>query len=371
MLMYYNHTKLNNTTKYYTMYTPRDSGRFKGFFRIISLASIFVLTNALGEISAQTDSLILSNGNVIVGEVKSMDKGVIQIETDYSDTDFKIEWDKVSEFYSGRVFLITLTDGTRANRTLSTSIYDKDHLIIGDSAGGSRVEMLDIVYVNPLDQTFWSRMSASVSIGWDFTKANNLSSVSSRISLGYLADFWSLNGSLDIVKSTQDEVDDINRTDALLSFLYFLKNDWYLLTKLDFLSNTEQKLDLRTAFSVGAGKFLVHTNRIQVGLSGGGVWNNETYDDETIESKSSQELFLGGQLDIFDIGDLNLFTNLVVYPSLSESGRVRTDFKFDLKYDILEDFYINLGFTLNYDNQPVEGAAEADYVFQTSVGWDL
>ena len=122
---------------------------------------------------------------------------------------------------------------------------------------------------------------------------------------------------------------------------------------------------------MGAGKFLVHTSRVQLGVSAGGVFNAETYTDETINDRNSQEAFITGQLDIFDIGDLNLLTGVTVYPSLSESGRVRTDFKFDLKYDLPLDFYINLGYTLNYDNQPVEGATESDYVLQTTLGWDL
>jgi hypothetical protein len=49
---------------------------------------------------AQVDSLILKNGNIIVGEFKDMDKGVLTIETDYSDSDFKIEWEGIEEIYS-------------------------------------------------------------------------------------------------------------------------------------------------------------------------------------------------------------------------------------------------------------------------------
>jgi putative salt-induced outer membrane protein YdiY len=322
------------------------------------------------QVSAQTDSLILSNGDVIVGEIKSMDKGIIQIETDYSDTDFKIEWDKVSEIYSPRTYLITLSDGTRINEPINTNPDSPHQLIIGVGAASRTIDLIDLVYINPLEKTFISRMSAAVSIGYNFTKNNNLSQFSSRISLGYLADFWSLNGSLDIVLSSQDEVEDISRTDGLITFQYFLKNDWFLLGKIDFLSNTEQKLDLRSAPSIGVGKYLVHSNKFNVALSGGGVWNNETFTDETPD-RSSAEAFLGGNLDIFDIGDLDLLTSLTVYPSLTESGRVRTDFKFDLKYDLPLDFFINLGFTLNYDNQPIEGASEADYVIQTTLGWDL
>jgi hypothetical protein len=58
-----------------------------------------------------------------------------------------------------------------------------------------------------------------------------------------------------------------------------------------------------------------------------------------------------------------------VYPSLTESGRVRADFVFDAKYDLPRDFYIQLGLTVNYDNKPVEGAEDRDYVFQTTFGW--
>jgi hypothetical protein len=32
--------------------------------------------------------LIMNNNDVIVGEIKSMDKGVLVIDTDYSDSDF-------------------------------------------------------------------------------------------------------------------------------------------------------------------------------------------------------------------------------------------------------------------------------------------
>jgi hypothetical protein len=35
------------------------------------------------------------------------------------------------------------------------------------------------------------------------------------------------------------------------------------------------------------------------------------------------------------------------------------------------DFFLSLGYTLNYDNQPAEGATNTDYVLQTSFGWEL
>ena len=105
-------------------------------------------------------------------------------------------------------------------------------------------------------------------------------------------------------------------------------------------------------------------------MQAGASFNNEAYSDETATRKSG-EGFFGTELNMYDIGDLSLLTNLVVYPSITESKRWRIDYNFDTKYDLPLDFYIKLGFTLNFDNQPVEGASKTDYVFQTSFGWEL
>ena len=88
------------------------------------------------------------------------------------------------------------------------------------------------------------------------------------------------------------------------------------------------------------------------------------------------EGFLGTELNLFDIGDLTLLTSIIVYPTIIsdesvESGRFRSDFRFDAKYDDIftKDFYIRAGFTLNYDNRPVEAGKEVDYIFTTGFGW--
>ena len=74
----------------------------------------------LSNLFAQTDTLIFKNGNMVVGEIKSMSRGVIQIETDYSDSDFMIEWEKVNNTlfellgsYCGKPAKQVMEDATR------------------------------------------------------------------------------------------------------------------------------------------------------------------------------------------------------------------------------------------------------------------
>ena len=60
------------------------------------LILIVIVSNAF-VLWGQSDSLIFRNGNVVVGEIKSMNRGVIIVETDYSDDDFKIELSGIKE----------------------------------------------------------------------------------------------------------------------------------------------------------------------------------------------------------------------------------------------------------------------------------
>jgi len=347
--------------------------RFNYFYRIQRVQfSIFFLAFLLGTtvLKAQTDSLVMTNGHVLIGEIKGMSRSIITVETDYSDSDFKIDWDEVSQIYGNQYYLVTLSDGTRLNANINTNPDNTDSIILTVDGEDVTTSIGDIVYMKPLEGDFISRMSASVSIGYNITKANNLHQFNSRINLGYLANYWSLAASYDAVRSTQDEVDPIRRTNAKADFNYFLKNDWFILVSQEFLANDEQLLELRSTTKSGVGKYITHTNSTTFGMSAGAVWNNESFTDET-PNRNSAEAFIGAQLDMFDIGDLSLLTSLSAYPSITEKDRFRADFKFDMKYDLPHDFFITLGYTHNFDNQPIEGAAKNDFVFQTSVGWEL
>ena len=328
----------------------------------------FILLMAAAGIYAQVDSLIFNNGNYVVGEVKNMDRGVLTIGTDYSDDDFKIEWGGITEIYTTSHFLITLTDGTRLNGRLESSEQGKISIITEDE-GTIVTESHTIVYLKSVDKGFWDQVYASIDIGLDLTKANNFKQFSIRSAMGYLAERYSVDLFFNSLNSKQDGTDDIKRTEGGGTFKYYLPSDWYIPVSINFLSNTEQKLDLRSTINLGIGKYVLHTNTTYWGFSAGANANLENFSIDA-DDRTSMEAFIGTELNMFDIGDLSILTRLEAFPSLTEAGRWRSDFKFDLKYDLPMDFYIKLGFTLNYDNRPVEGASEIDYVFHTGFGWE-
>ena len=201
--------------------------------------------------NAQQDSLVLKNGNVIVGELKSLDKGVVTIETGYSKSDFTIEWSGIKEIYLRSMFLITLKDGTRINgKFQSVAGGEKINIIDGE---GKQIETThdDIVYLKGLKLLdFWSRVHASIDMGLSISKANNLKQYSMRSAVSYLADKWLVDLYYDDTRSSQDSIVDTKRTEAGASYITSSQN-WYAVGSISTLSNTEQALKLRLTSKAG------------------------------------------------------------------------------------------------------------------------
>ena len=326
-------------------------------------------------LNAQQDTIVFKNNDVIVGEIKEMDRGVLVMKTTYSESDFKIEWSGVSQIFTETLFFITTTTGERYNGKLKSKIENMvspGPLIEIVSIYGVRITVHkdDIVLLKPLSQDIWSRLYASIDFGYSLTKANNLHQLSIGSSMNYIANTWSSSLTFNGMSSTQNKVEPIRRWDGDFTYRFFLPKDWYLFSQISFLSNTEQRLTLRTMGKLGSGNFVIHTNKSYWGLLGGMSFNNEKYTTE-MTTHQSLEGFAGTELNLYDIGDLNLLVNLTLYPSFTDWGRWRSDFNFETKYDLPLDFYIKITFTLNYDNRPVEGGNSADYIITTGFGWEF
>lgn len=335
---------------------------------LLKLIVFFMLS--CNQLHAQKDSLIAKNGDVLIGQVKSMDRGVLKMKTAYSDSDFAIEWVNIEKLSTQTEFLISTTEGGRYNGNLANGATD-EVIVMSATDTLAKVSLDDIVYLRTVKSDFWSKLSASIGLGYNFTKSNNFRQFSLRSTLGYQARKWSANANYNHITSNRDDVEAVERIDAAVAYRYFLRNDWFPLAEINWLSNTEQNINLRTVSRLGMGKFLKRTNQWFWGVQAGISYNNESYSNSDLEAQNSAEAFLGSEVNLYDIGDLSLLANIVAYPSLTESGRLRFDSNIDLQYDLPLDFFIKLGLTVNYDNRALASDSDYDYVVQTTFGWEL
>ena len=335
--------------------------------RFFSLFTVLIFLCALSSY-AQRDSLVFKNNDIIVGDIESMDKGVLTIGTPYSDSDFKIEWHEIEGVFTSHNYLISLSDGRQFNGKIFSLAKDSVQLTTF-TYGTIYASMDQIVFLKKVDDSFGSRFYCGIDLGVSLTQANNLFQISTRSTAGYEAKKWVLSAAFNFLFSRQDGTTEIQRRDGNIFYRQIFQRNWYLFPGLTYLANTEQNLDLRINLKLGVGKYFVRTNKVHWGLQVGAANNREKFTGED-KRQNSYEAFFGTDLNLFDVGDLSLITKGNAYPSITESKRWRFDFVFDIKYDLPLDFYIKLGTTINFDNQPGEGGSRTDYVIQSGFGWE-
>lgn len=329
---------------------------------------LFILIFFSTNIHAQIDSIRFSKDQLVVGEIKSMNKGVLVVKTDFSDSDFEIEWREVKWIVTQTSFFIMLSYDQKYYGTISMT-GDSLKMAVVNNEEKNSFNLTEVVYLDAFNDKFKDRFNAELSVGLDMAKSRNLRSLSSRGKVGYKAKKWFTDFAINALVSDQDSTEQIRRLDSELNYLYLLKHRLYGIASVSTLSNTEQKLDLRLNIQLGAGRFFVHTNKVYLGAKLGLNRNLERYSNETDE-RSSWEGFVGTDLNLFGMGDIDLLFSLMAYPGITEFGRFRTDVRLDLKYDLPLHFFIKIGTSINFDNQPAENASRTDYVLQATFGWE-
>ena len=330
-----------------------------------TIYSLFLLAAFSG--FSQNDTIVLDNGNMIDGEIKLLNTGVLTIETSYSDEDFKVEFDKVDEMIIQRKSLLILTGGRRRFGNVRTIEQGK----VQFTAEDGNVEFFplnQIVGLMEVEDSFFKRFKGRLDLGFTLTKANNDRQLTGEAVLDYNGQKYLSQASANFLSSARDSVAETRRLDAKMNLQRILRKNWFISGSLSFLRNTEQALDGRTTPSLGVGRLPISTNKLYLAVSTGFTLNIEDFVDNT-QNKTSAEVFIDTSFNMYDFNDIDLITGIRFYPSLTESQRIRTDYDLTLKYDLPLDLYIKLGLTVNYDNQPSVDGNEFDYNITSGLGW--
>ena len=335
---------------------PHRRGRLAAVIVTVQLGSAGIANAA--------DVVVTASGDRLVGEIKGVEKDVLTIETGYSDSDFKIEWDQIASIESDRQFLVETFDGKRLSGSLQADAATKKTVRVGDVT----VPLADVSAIVPYERSFWSRFDAGFDFGYSMTQANAAKQLTLGGNLLYrdkqIVDTMFGNA----FKSAQSNAPNTQRWDFGNDFRYLFGARWYANTTQDFLNSEEQGLDLRTTIGGGGGRYLLRSASQHLAVGGGLAWTNENYKDPAIETKDSGEAYLGTEFMTEKLKVTDLVTRFTYYPSLTIDDRYRLTFKFDLDFNLPGDWYFRSGIFDNYDSKPPAGLSKNDFGWSNSFG---
>jgi len=342
--------------------------------RISVYLFLFVVTMAgPSQVDAQTretytDKVYLKNGDRITGNIKELDRGKLRIKTTTMDTVY-LNWLDVESIESSTYLRIAKTDGSfRYGRVQKSDMTQ--NLRILEEGQTIEVPTLEVASMKPIrvDESFWHRIEGAVSAGIDYKKASDILLVNVASNLRLREEKYELEFGFNWNETQRTENNNSSRADLNGDYTRFLGDRWFWKASAGLERNQELGTDLRTIMAGSAGKYFLQTPTMRFEVNAGlaASWENRT--DNT--TQNSLEGLIRSSFDLFqlNIPITRLSANVNVFPGITEKDRIRVNTDITLRNEIFRDFFWDLTFYSNFDNQPADGAEKEDYGIITSLG---
>ncbi len=323
-------------------------------------------------VAQSVDVVLLENGDAITGEIKKLERARLRLNTDAAG-DIFIEWPQVRSVTAPGLFEIELKSGQRFFGGLQPASSDGRILIIGpEPAERVEVGLFELVRITPIQSTFWTRLEGLIEFGFTFAKANQALNLNSRVNVDYRGRSVEHRLSGSVFVQSQEDAEKTSRVTGSWQTTRLLGGRWAVGGQLTGERNDELALDVRAGISVFGGRALAQTNNVDWYMFGGVRLNRERFASEE-STATTYETPVGTRLNVFLFGDHETILDIsyVVYPNLSDFGRVRMDFDASFRRDLFLDFFVALSGYDSFDSRPGTATSGNDLGFSFSVGYDF
>jgi putative salt-induced outer membrane protein YdiY len=319
------------------------------------------------------DTVIMNNGDRFTGEVNKLEQGILYIETDYFSGSVGIDWQQVEKIESTATYQITLSGGKRLTGTISkveAAAAPNGDFEVHAPGGDVPTSSAEVVEISSQKQTFWRQLKGSIDLGYNFTSGNNQSSLSTDANAVYAAQRWAAGASYTASYNGQTSGTNTNLFETQLFGERFLNRNSFVLGLSDFLHSSQQDLQLRTTLGGGYGRYLKRTNRNELRWLFGVDYSQASYQSGMLQPvQKNAELLLGVQYQLFEFDRYTLNSQTLVFPGLSDVGRLRFTTNNTLSVKLVNNFYWNFTFWDNFDSRPPLNAQRNATGLSTGLGW--
>ena len=315
----------------------------------------------LSGIAQTKDSLFFKNGDLLIGELKSISLGRVKFDDDNMDVlSIKVTQVKTiratSHIYrletiSGDIYYTTLNAGSSGNIQ-----FKRDTVL-------QEVRLEDIGNLVPLKGKTGALLQGNTSIGYSYAKSTGIGQLNSDLNLEYLTRKFDFLFSGSAIVNQSDSTVQLDNATAGLFNSYLFTPIWEASVFFIYQRNLEQGLKRRYQEGLGGGCNFVSTAHMRAKLITGLVFNQEkSIEDVSSPTQVDIPVILNFNFFRFSKPDMTVNIKEDLFLGITKKGRIRQNGQFSINWKIFSDFYVNLKFYHNYDNQPPgQNAEKLDY----------
>ena len=138
-------------------------------FPHLLVVALFSLWAAPSSAAPKTDIVIFKNGDRLTGEIKSLKRGQLNLNTEATGT-IGIEWDKVSSVISNQKIQVETSNGTRYFGSFASS-EDISSITVVTNGGPRTLDTVDVIVMTPIEGGGIHGLDVDLSVGYNFAKA--------------------------------------------------------------------------------------------------------------------------------------------------------------------------------------------------------
>jgi hypothetical protein len=332
----------------------------------LAMAGLFLVSTT---VNADTDVVEFKNGDRLTGEVKKLVRGRLSFDTDATGV-ISIDWEDIRSVNTDQKIQIEVVSGARYFGSIGRAENEAEIMVETDR-GPVALNRIIVVGMHPIDAAGFRGMDLSVSVGYNFTKASDVTQFNVGVHAAYRTLQRIVSADFSSIISDSANNDSSQRQSLGFNYTRLRANRWLNDGGVSFDRNEELGLNLRSSISAGGGRIISQTNNSQFLLTGGlkATRENNVNEPEDVDSLESY-----GEITWewyrYDSPKLDWTTSLELIPSLTESGRVRGEFDATLSWELFSDLFWKLEFYDSFDSQPQSDTAEKnDYGVTTSVSY--
>jgi putative salt-induced outer membrane protein YdiY len=347
-------------------------------FAFYHAALMIVLLSACPSFGKRKDDIvIMNNGDKFTGEIKALQYGELIFKSSYMKDDVHLDWKEVKTLQSHDAFIVGLSDGKRVTGFISREtsdaadpIKDDEYKIIAEGAAVN-VAASDVIAIGQREVSFWDQLTGSINYGFDFSSGNTATTSSLGADVAYRTAKNSVQLATSSQFGSQKNTKDTNRFTFDSQYARLITNHWLVAGLFSVLKSNQQDLNLRSTYGAAMGRRLIQTDKTALTVLAGGAYNHESYVPQsgTEPVRSNAESLFGVTFSTFRFKTLNLNSQTLLFPSLSDPGRLRITSQSYLRIELVRNFYWNFQVYENYDTRPPINAPKNDLGLTTSLGW--
>jgi len=321
---------------------------------------IFILLLSEIGLAQKTDKVYLRNGNMLTGEIKSMKFAKLLIDVE-GPGKIDIKWEYIVKIESNKTLQITMRNGdvyvTTMDSLFSVVAY-------------ARLD--DVVEIVRIKDKFIKRLDGSVNLGFNYAKSSDNAQFTFSSTTTYRKPKKETTLKLNSVLTHTSADSFVSRKqDVAIDHYIKLRNSWYTNALFGWQQNSQLGLKSRFILSGSGGKIIVNSNQQRL-LTGAGLSFNVEDRGDSTGYKSNLEGLVMIQYKKFRyiFPKISIDAQYILYPGLSDWGRVRMDLQVNMSYEFFRDFNVGLSFYDSYDNRPsAKAASKNDFGINFTIGF--